>query len=726
VGLGYASLKVELNLPTAGWTDITSYIRHEDGVTIDHGLKDEAGQAGPNILRFRVNNSDGRFSPTYIAGAWYGQIARNVPIRGTVEHANASSSTFKQRFTGTLDSLPLRWDQSANDKSVEITASSQMRRLQKSSTSISALKAFILSANPYGSTYPKTYWAMEGATTAGPKYSATVGLSGTAGQLVPAGTGTITPDNYDGFEGSGKLPTFGANCYMVGRMVPYLATGTAPHVVRMAIKLPAAGTLTDGWTLLNMSTNMGGTVANVGINYRTAGGGGLSFYAKNYSGTDLVGDSAHGWSMDGKRCVIYFTAVNTSGSSTLTWTLGARVYSDYGVETVNSTNSTTASALMGTAWMLWIGNGSITNASVGHLAHGINTGMWASGLAPVGFPGEDARTRIDRVATAIGSDLQDSSPVEPTEYLAAQASGSALEVIRTAAQADGGLLCDAASTNNFWYIPWREIAKLQQNATPLALTVASGHVAAPPEPTIDDQFLCTEATVTRTSPSSASTGGTGSYVVDSTEAVSLTQSLAIHGVLRCQPAAESLVYRGGYTDVRLPSLEIDLRKNPSLIDRLCRTEVGYPVTITDPPVHLSSSTMYFYVLGWREYFDYWTWKVTLNLAPGAMFREIGQFGNSVTRRLEGEGVTVNGLHNTTTTSISAATANSTYMPLISTTAGDYPCDIVASTGEVMTVTAVSGASSPQTLTVTRSVNGVVKTLPSGTTLQLFNPFRLTR
>jgi hypothetical protein len=39
-------------------------------------------------------------------------------------------------------------------------------------------------------------------------------------------------------------------------------------------------------------------------------------------------------------------------------------------------------------------------------------------------------------------------------------------------------------------------------------------------------------------------------------------------------------------------------------------------------------------------------------------------------------------------------------------------------GEVMTVTAIAGDTSPQTFTVTRGVNGIYKAHPAGTRLQL--------
>ena len=58
--------------------------------------------------------------------------------------------------------------------------------------------------------------------------------------------------------------------------------------------------------------------------------------------------------------------------------------------------------------------------------------------------------------------------------------------------------------------------------------------------------------------------------------------------------------------------------------------------------------------------------------------------------------------------------------LLSTDAGDFPVDLDCE-GEQVTATACSGASSPQTLTVTRSVNGVVRAHGPGARVRLWNP-----
>lgn len=69
----------------------------------------------------------------------------------------------------------------------------------------------------------------------------------------------------------------------------------------------------------------------------------------------------------------------------------------------------------------------------------------------------------------------------------------------------------------------------------------------------------------------------------------------------------------------------------------------------------------------------------------------------------------------TATSLSVTT---TLGPRWTTVAGDMPFTVIIG-GETMTVTAVAGASSPQTFTVVRSTNGVVKAHPSGEAVHVY-------
>jgi hypothetical protein len=74
--------------------------------------------------------------------------------------------------------------------------------------------------------------------------------------------------------------------------------------------------------------------------------------------------------------------------------------------------------------------------------------------------------------------------------------------------------------------------------------------------------------------------------------------------------------------------------------------------------------------------------------------------------------------NTTATSTTTTTT-----PLITTDPADYPLNVMCG-GERITVTACTGSSNPQTLTLTRSVNGVVKSHLSGDAVTIDEPMVL--
>ncbi|MFO7401321.1 MAG: hypothetical protein C0P63_018360, partial [Actinomycetales bacterium] len=59
-------------------------------------------------------------------------------------------------------------------------------------------------------------------------------------------------------------------------------------------------------------------------------------------------------------------------------------------------------------------------------------------------------------------------------------------------------------------------------------------------------------------------------------------------------------------------------------------------------------------------------------------------------------------------------------PLWTTALGDFPLDVMVG-GERMRVTRITGTSSPQTFTVTRSINGIKKSHSPGEPVTLFKP-----
>jgi hypothetical protein len=128
------------------------------------------------------------------------------------------------------------------------------------------------------------------------------------------------------------------------------------------------------------------------------------------------------------------------------------------------------------------------------------------------------------------------------------------------------------------------------------------------------------------------------------------------------------------------------------------------------------------LLGWTQSIDQFRWDVVANCAPYEPWRVAtlaaasGDTSEYVLRAGPVEGGTkLAAAASVGATSLSVAT---TLGPLWTTDADDFPVQIEVA-GIPVTVTAVSGASSPQTFTVTGST--VTKALPSGSEVALWRP-----
>ena len=104
--------------------------------------------------------------------------------------------------------------------------------------------------------------------------------------------------------------------------------------------------------------------------------------------------------------------------------------------------------------------------------------------------------------------------------------------------------------------------------------------------------------------------------------------------------------------------------------------------------------------------------------PGQPY-ETGTLGDLVFG-VDTDGSTLHANATSAATSITVDTTAASPTYLWTTNAADFPFDILVS-GERITVTNITGTSSPQTFTVIRSVNGVAKAQTAGTAVSLFYP-----
>jgi len=162
-----------------------------------------------------------------------------------------------------------------------------------------------------------------------------------------------------------------------------------------------------------------------------------------------------------------------------------------------------------------------------------------------------------------------------------------------------------------------------------------------------------------------------------------------------------------------------------LMNAALALDIGDRVVITNPPPELPPDQISLIGQGYTETLGIFEHDMVLNCSPESPY-EIAILEDAVLGHADTDGLTLFKDYplGTETTIQVATTGAATGSALWSTSAGDDPVDIMVG-GERMTITAVTGSSSPQTFTVTRSVNGVVKSQTGGTDIRLLQPMTLS-
>jgi len=145
-------------------------------------------------------------------------------------------------------------------------------------------------------------------------------------------------------------------------------------------------------------------------------------------------------------------------------------------------------------------------------------------------------------------------------------------------------------------------------------------------------------------------------------------------------------------------------------------DVGDLVVVTNPPSWMPPDDIRQIIQGATETIDTVLHTIRWSGAPASAY-DVGVWDDA-DARYESWGSWLAAPTDADDTTITVRTPQG---PLWGT--GDLPYDVAVG-GERMTVTAVVGSSSPQTFTVTRSVNGVVKSHREGTEVRLWRPVYL--
>jgi hypothetical protein len=128
------------------WTDVSTYVELDQGLTITVGRGDERSEADANHLTLTLDNSDGRFTPGKTGGAYYPNVLLNRPIRVTGTPVDGAAQV---EFLGFIDEWPIEWsDGTERSAYVTVSASSRLSRLGTQTQLKSIVELAILPDSP--------------------------------------------------------------------------------------------------------------------------------------------------------------------------------------------------------------------------------------------------------------------------------------------------------------------------------------------------------------------------------------------------------------------------------------------------------------------------------------------------------------------------------------------------------------------------------------------------
>ncbi|MCG7203949.1 hypothetical protein [Streptomyces arenae] len=336
--------------------------------------------------------------------------------------------------------------------------------------------------------------------------------------------------------------------------------------------------------------------------------------------------------------------------------------------------------------------------------------------ADQGFNAETAAARLLRLSTEESLPISVAGIQADTALMGPQRTNTLLEQLEQAEGADGGLLVEDRERLGLRY---RTRTSMYSQTPVLTLSYGSRALGLV-EPVDDDMDIRNDLTVERI-------GGSSGRAELTTGALSTNDppngigryddsiSLNLATDAQTEPMAWWLVRLGTWDESRYPTVTIRLHRVPSLIPTILALTEGDLIRITDLPTHLPPGPLDLMVQGYTERLGVRTWEIDLMCVPAGPYR-VGVVDDAVLGVVDTDGSQLAVAASATTTSLSVAVTAGALWP----TSGVFPFAARLG-GEVVTVTGISGASSPQTWTVVRSVNGVVKAQTINTAVSLDIP-----
>lgn len=621
----------------------------------------------------------------------------------------AEFSARAYRFHGECSALPQTWDVTGHDVWTPVAAAGLLRRLGQGNAPLDSAMKRAFTSRPAPFT-PVAYWPCEDGQQS-------TQIAPAIGPFPMYVHGTASFAANSSFLCSLPLPTLNSSIWS-GQVAQYPANGSL--IVRFLMAVPTGTSTPDGAILVKATLKGAASFTAMVLRYRT--GGGLQFQLYDHTGFAAIDTGNVSFGVTGQFDLVSME-LNPAGGGNDTW----RIFVQDVRESVGGIDSgLVAGGVTGTISSVQIGDGTVTDVAIGHVAV---TGTFEDPSVfhqPFNaWQGETAANRFQRLCTENSLAYRICGYPDVSVAMGAQTVDTLVNLLQQCEDADSGMLFEPRDALALGY---RTLASLCNQSAAVALDYSQGHLSPPMDPTDDDQFTRNDIIVTRAGGSSfeavladgsamstgAPPGGVGDYQFAQTQNLWQDSQLP--------DAAGWLLHLGTVNEERYPALSVDLASPDlvSLFAAVVGVRPGDFVSVVNLPSWLPPDLLGAIVWGQSEVLGNRVCRVTWQTQPYSPYGVlVAGSGAASDMRADTDGSTLHANITSAATSMQVDTTNAG-SPLWTTAAGDFPFDVVMG-GERITVTNITGTSSPQTFTITRSVNGVVKAHTAGEAVALFAP-----
>lgn len=699
------------------WSDVTSDVQVDGGKNIQAqiGRIDARTVAGPAQLSFTLDNRMNLYSRSALSPNWP-NIKRGVPIRLRV-----SGVTDAIVFQGRASSFTPGFDSTGAYAVVAVVANGIFRRLGVGNQPLqSTMRIYTPSVSNL-----VAYWPMEDESSA----TSFAAVSPSGALVLPmTAVGPVQFHSDSSVVSSDALPVFSSSS-AVASVPAYPATGAVQF--RVLVVWPASTSALPDQTIVARLYTTGGSISQWDITYGTGG----SLKVTGYSATDhsvAYAGGAVSFNVDGTAGQLNLS-LTTSGSDI---TIQLSTYQVGSGAAGGVTDTATGQSLGVLTQIQLMPFGVSSTIAMGHVTVQTQASDIFENAQPVNaYDNEFASSRVNRLLGLVGvsNGAVYGDGIHNVTRMGPQRIDTLLNLIRECEATDAAIVIDGLGDATVF-----DSRLSMENVNAAQTWDATQHLMPPLAPVDDDQQLRNQWTVQQHSGSSAvytdtsspnSVSNVGLYSDSVTVNVYANQNGSLAGMFGSryiQNLASWLVNRDTPDGYRLPSLTVAFHRAPSLLARFVRFSSLSGVfrldvsNLSQVYPQMPLGTQKFLVTGWTHTIDKFTWTTTVNVSPydpylvGVIATPSGDTSANL-MRLDTVG---SSLAAEAAPGASTLLVSSLDKGLWTTNSDSFPFTIKVG-GIAVTVTGISGASSPQTFTVDPAT--VLKTLPVGSDVRLWSP-----